>query len=813
MEGARLERSRFAALLRQHRLECGLSQDGLAEAAAISRSAVGAYERGIHSAPHRDTVQLLADALHLTGAARAEFESAARRKPQAPVGGDSGASGNLPFPSTSFVGRERELAQLRDLLGQHRIVTLTGSGGVGKTRLAIRAAAQGQPSYENGAWFIDLGRITDETLVVSQVASTLGIQAQGPGAAAEALAAQLRRQTLLLVLDNCEHVLASVGALAATLVRICPRITILATSRERLRITGEAVVRVPTLPLPDRTLVELANAQAQPAIALFADRAMAVNIDFALTPASLGVVVEICLRLDGIPLAIELAAARLATLGLDELRQKLAERFGLLSVGPRDLAPRQQTLMATIDWSYDLLDDNERALLRALSLFAATFSKEAAAVVFEKIAPGRSADALLSSLVDKSLVTKEANCDEPRYSMLETMREYARTKSDANERADSLRSYAEWAASVADDYEKTHYAMSWTVWLRRVAQDFDNLSSALAWALESRRDVIIAARIVAGLRSYWVSAGRIQELGHYATDLLELVSPDAHPWIVARLHLCRVNSVDLHERLCVINAARSLFETIHDVRGLTVCELHLASSYHRRQNAASAIMHADAALRYATEARILRLLPHIAELRANIFLFQRRFEESRDLAKQALDAFTAFDERMLALSAAATMFSAEVAMGNLDRAAILADELEQRMSGLARFEKNTLVAVRLGLAQYRVLVGELEWARSAARSVLQDAEEQWEPYTRRAIECIAATTAARGSPIQAARLYGFSTAGEDAAGTFSVTATVTVRPFIESELRKQLQPEDLNRHLADGACLDLDKAVAEALAV
>jgi len=808
-----LERSRFAALLRQHRLECGLSQEELAEAAAISRSAVGAYERGIHSAPHRETIKLLAEALHLTGTVRAEFESAARRKPHSPSGNDDRSPGNLPFPSTSFVGRERELAQLRNLLGQHRIVTLTGSGGVGKTRLAIRAAAEGTSSYENGAWFVDLGRIRDETLVVSQVASTLGIQAQGAGATTEALAGRLQRQTLLLVLDNCEHILPAVGALAATIVRICPRITILATSRERLRITGEAVIRVPTLTLPERTIVGLTDAQAQPAIVLFADRAEAVNIDFALTAANLGVVVEICRRLDGIPLAIELAAARLAAFSLGELLEKLAERFELLSVGPRDLAPRQQTLMATIDWSYDLLDENERALLRALSLFAATFSKEAARVVFEKMAPDQSADALLSSLVEKSLVTKEAIGDNTRYAMLETMREYARAKSNPEELAIAMRGYAEWAASVADDYERTHYAMSWATWLRRVAQDFDNLSVALAWALNSRRDVVIAARIIAGLRSYWVSAGRVQELGRYATDLLELLSPESHPWIVARLNLCRVNSVDLKERIRAINAARELFESIHDSQGLAICELHLATACRWTDNGAAVAMeHADAALKFATEAELSRLLPHIALLRSHICDSQGRLEESRDLAKQALEVFTEFDEGMLALSAASTLFVAEFSLGRLDSAAVLAEDIERRMSGLAQFENSTIVAVRLALAQYRVAIGEIEWARRAARSVLQDAQAQWASYIDRAIDCIAAATAA-SEPIRAARLYGFTSARENVERNPSPFARLTVKPVIESELGKQLRPEALSRHLADGAQLDLNDAIAEALAV
>jgi len=282
-----LEPSRFATLLRQHRIDCGLSQDALAEAAGISTSAIGAYERGVHSAPHRTTIRMLADALRLDGAIRAEFEGAARRKPRSSSQADRIPAGNLPLPATSFIGRERDLEQLQELFGRHRIVTLTGSGGIGKTRLALRAAAQRAATYQGGVWFVDFGTITDEALVVSQVAIALGVPVPAANSTIESFAAQLQARALLLILDNCEHVVGAAALLAATIVRICPRITILATSRERLRISGEAVVRVPSLPTPGPAPVTLADAQKYPAVALFVERAATVEVDFVLTEAQL----------------------------------------------------------------------------------------------------------------------------------------------------------------------------------------------------------------------------------------------------------------------------------------------------------------------------------------------------------------------------------------------------------------------------------------------------------------------------------------------------------------------------------------------
>ncbi len=628
-----MEPSRFATLLRTHRVDRGLSQDALAEAAAISSSAVGAYERGIHSALIAKRYRRLADALQLSGDARTQFETAGRRKPRSPSDHLTKVLGNLPTAATSFIGRERELEQLSAMLKRHRIVTLTGTGGIGKTRLALQAASMCATSYRHGVWVIDLSRITDEAHVVTQVATTLGIAASGADAAMDSFAMSLRGQSLLLIFDNCEHVIGTAGELIASIVRTCPQVAILATSRERLRLSGEAVLRVPTLPFPAPGPVSVAEAQTYPAVALFSDRASTITPDFALTESRLPAALEICRRLDGIPLALELAAARLATLGLAELRSQLNKRFELLSIGPRDLAPRQQTLLATLDWSFNLLDIHEQRLLCSLSIFAGSFTSASARDIFEATPESQPVDILLSSLVDKSLLSVEANEESDRFMMLESMREYARKKLQPKEVASLMHRYAGWVANFADECERTRFTISWDVWLPRAVREFDNTSAALAWALEARHDLQIAARIVAGLRGYWISIGRVAELEQLATRLLEDASVQADSWTLARLHLCRFNNIGEGTQVEAISTARTLFESIADTQGLILCHLYVASMYLDANYFEEATNEVALAIDAAATASIFRALPHIALLKAEICSAQGRNEEARLLRK------------------------------------------------------------------------------------------------------------------------------------------------------------------------------------
>ncbi len=338
---------------------------------------------------------------------------------------------NLPQQVTSFIGREKELARIQEALTRSRLLTLTGAGGSGKSRLSLQAAADALETYPDGAWLVELAPLADPNLVPQTVAAVLGIKEQAGQTITQALTNGLKEKRLLLLLDNCEHLLSACAQVVAALIRACPNVTVLATSREALGIGGEQVYRVPSLSLPDPKASMAATAESLSqfeAVRLFIDRAQAVRSEFTVTNANAPALAQLCFHLDGIPLAIELAAARTRAMAVEQINDKLDSRFRLLTGGDKSALPRQQTLRALIDWSYDLLTDSEKTLLARLSVFAGGWTLEAAEAVCagEPVEDWEVLD-LLTSLADKSLILSEEIPGEQatRYRMLETIRQYA----------------------------------------------------------------------------------------------------------------------------------------------------------------------------------------------------------------------------------------------------------------------------------------------------------------------------------------------------------------------------------------------------
>jgi len=325
-----------------------------------------------------------------------------------------GAANNLPVPLTSFIGRERELAEAQRLLASARLLTLTGPGGTGKTRLALQAAADALDQFPDGAWLVELAPLADPALVAGAAATTWDLREQPGRTPLDALLDYLRARHLLLILDNCEHLIEACADLAADLLRACPRLTILASSREPLGVPGETTYRVPSLAVPDNECATPQRLLQFDAARLFVERAQAAQPHFAPNRGNLAVIIQICRRLDGIPLAIELAAARVRLLSVEQIAARLDDRFRLLTGGSRTALPRQQTLRALIDWSYDLLPAPECAALRQLAVFAGGWTLEAAEAVLS------SPDVLdlLAQLVNKSLVYVDEAGAEPRYRLL-----------------------------------------------------------------------------------------------------------------------------------------------------------------------------------------------------------------------------------------------------------------------------------------------------------------------------------------------------------------------------------------------------------
>ncbi len=415
---------------------------------------------------------------------------------------------NLPQQITSFVGREKETKELKSLLESCRLVTLTGSGGTGKTRLSLQIAADVLERYPDGVWLVEFAPLTDSNLVVSTVASVLGLKEEVDKPLQRTLTEHLKNKHLLLILDNCEHLLTVCAKLADALLRTCPQVVILASSREGLGISGETTYRVPSLSLPDpkrpQTLASLSHYES---VRLFIDRAVQVQVSFAVTNEMAPALASICHRLDGIPLAIELAAARVRSLSVEDINSKLDQRFRLLTGGSRTALPRQQTLRSLIDWSYDLLSEVEKALLCRLCVFAGGWTLESAeAVCAGDVVEDWEILDLLTSLYDKSLVVSEPSGSGTRYRLLETIRQYSRDHLLESGEEDIFRGrHLSHFLALGELAEPQMIGPDQVMWLDRLELEHDNLRTALEWSGDSSfgGDSSSGLHLVGAISRFW----------------------------------------------------------------------------------------------------------------------------------------------------------------------------------------------------------------------------------------------------------------------------------------------------------------------
>jgi predicted ATPase len=709
---------------------------------------------------------------------------------------------NLPAQPTALIGREQAVTTARDLLlrSEVRLVTLTGTAGVGKTRLAIEIAGSLLEHCPDGVLFVDLAVVSDPGLVLSEIAQTLGLKEQGGQTLPDALAEYLRQRNLLLLIDNFEHVLAAAPRLV-DLLEAAPELQMIVTSRAALRVSGEYEYTVPPLALPNlRRLPPVGQLAAYPAIALFVERARAVKPDYTLTEQNAARVAEICVRLDGLPLAIELAAARRKVLNTEALLARLTNRFEILTGGARDLAARQQTLRGAIDWSYDLLPPEEQQLLARLAVFVGGWTVEAAEAVctelkieneelkspqFSILNSSFSILDGMSSLVDNSLLQQLETADgETRFTMLETIREYALERLVAGgERGAQREQHAVYYLRLAELAEPELDRSHQDVWLERLELEHDNVLAALDWAWEQRAPAI-ALRLCGALAPFWHTRGYLSEGRHWSEQILELNMESEEAGADAMLHaqfaMLRAKVLSGAGRLALTqgdymqarahyDAALALFQQLADQRGIATALDGLAGLEGRLGNYEQSHAHFDAALA----------------------LFQQlgdKLNSARLLSNRGLIALIQGDE--------------VPARTYLESSLAIRREIGDTIGMIWSIANLGEIAARQGDSMQAIV----RYTRSLALSQKLGAKEG----IAVCLEGLASMSAMRGQPVPAARLWGAAEALRESIGAARQQVWRDRYDRAVAAARAEAGPAPFDAVWAAGRELSLDQAIAEA---
>jgi predicted ATPase/class 3 adenylate cyclase len=703
---------------------------------------------------------------------------------------------NLPRQSSSFIGRSHDLAEVENLLRANALVTVVGTGGVGKTRLALAAAAELLGDTPEGAWFVDLAPISDAALVPSAILTALGADQTADAPALDLLVGNLQKRGLLLVPDNCEHLIGEVARVVATVLRNCPQVTILATSREALNVSGEHVHRLSSLGDDE-------------AVKLFADRATAVNPSFRLDETNRAQILDLCRRLDGIALAIELAAARTRSVSLDELSRRL--HFLSLGGGRRDLQPRQQTMHALIDWSYNLLSPPEQRLFRGLSVFAGGFTLEAATGVSGvDVRDEEAVLDLLTSLLDKSLLAADVTRTHQRYRLLESIREYACERRDAEGETSELRrrhaqifsavaerAYAEWDTAPGPD------------WLAQHEKELDNFRVALHWAFDDENDVDLGARIAADVAPLFLRLSLLREGIGWCERALAFAT-SLRPGVGARLYYglsMLLHNQGANERaLASAQRAVELYRAAGAERGLARALSQVAHHLADRDAYDDARTAAEESLARARGLHDPRLLASTLQRCAFIYkpedieLARSRFSESVALFRSLGRA----DETARAL---AWWSDAEGIAGNLRAAVDIARD------ALDIASDDTKLYLLNGLASCYLALGERAHALQAAREAFGLAVKAGHPVATPCAMLYLAALESDANAVHAARLSGYAQARLQALDWKLVGPDRAIEARLQATLQRNLAPEELRSLRAAGAAWNEQEAIANAARV
>ncbi|MGA8098582.1 MAG: adenylate/guanylate cyclase domain-containing protein [Candidatus Cybelea sp.] len=739
---------------------------------------------------------------------------------------------NLPRQLTPLIGRDEVLAEIDPLIHEHALVTLVGTGGVGKTRVALQVGADSLDGSSDGVWFVELAPTNDRSLVTSTIASTLGLREQPERQVLDTLLRHLKHKRLLLILDNCEHVIEEVAKLADTILRGSPNVRLLATSREPLRIVGEYVYRMPSLafPLQSDTLTA-EDALSYGAVALFVQRAAASDARFKLTDENAPVVAEICQRLDGIALAIELAAARVKVLTPRQLAQKLDKRFRVLTGGSRSALPRQQTLRALIDWSQDLLSAKEQKLFRRLAIFVGGWALETAGAVCadeegaeDAIESSEVLD-LLSSLVDKSLVHAEQMEGGMRYRHLESTREYARERlAEAGECTPIAQAHAAAFLALGEELYKLFETTPEREWLVRAEPELENFRAALTWAFEAQGDVLLGQRLVAALRPAWTrfAAAEGQRRIQAARDLSRTEMPAsvdaALECAEAAIATALAQPQTARERA---ERALALYRELGD-------PLRVAQARHLLGRALvdlGQVEEGEKVLTWALkEARATGVRSVIGDVLQSLAVARSHAGDlagARPLFAEALAMFRSVGAERVCSHIAGNLAEAEFHEGNAAEALRLENEA---LATYRMFNHKLGAAISLcNTAAYLIALERYEDACISARDGLAAARDaQWEAGVVWGLQHLAATAALRpadaaehvpGDRLGAARLLGYVDARLDAIEASRQHTEQQEHDKMLPALRDALGGDQLAKLMAEGAAWSEDQAVAEALEI
>lgn len=691
---------------------------------------------------------------------------------------------NLPIPATSFVGREQEMEQVKELVGRHRFLTLLGTGGTGKTRLASEVGRELLESYPDGVWLVELAALDEDASVADAIASALGVREEPGHTLRESLLSFVCKREMLLILDNCEHIVDAVAAETTSMLAGCPKMHVLATSRQALRIPGE--VTLPVLPLPlfdvwgrsqDRPPVaeEIAKFDA---VSLFIERAKAVQPSFQLNDTNALDIARICWRLDGIPLAIELAAARLRVLSPGQIAERLNDRFKLLKGGGQTVLPHQQTLRALIDWSYDLLDQKERTLFHRLGVFVGGRSLEAV----EAVCSGGDVEAddildLLQQLTDKSLIFVESQDDgPPRFTLIESVWHYAREKLAESGELDALRDrHLDYCLDLVEQAGSHLVGPAPAKWVQRLAAETLNLRYALEYATDRSGGGETALRLVAGLERYWEIGGNLKEARRHAEAILARPDAASFPEWHARALICAGRIAWAQDRyedgLRYAEDARAVLEAfpLTDLLGL----LHgvtgfLTLSLGDIDGAKQSFERAEEIARKIGDQKLLAM---IEAGRGTIAAQEGRLDEAFESKRKALGMFRAIGDKWIV--GYSLWGYAQVALA-LSRPAVAREALR-------------------------------EWA-----GIAREVGNRWSaPYL---LQLLADTARFEGKPELAARLFGAAEQQRESLGARFSSLEQNLYDASIVALDALLTPEDKATHWQAGRHLRLAAALDLALA-